>query len=204
MKTVYQLDADGFLVGATQADIDPLNLNNWLIPGNCVELAPPSCGNNQIAQYKNGEWFIVADYRGEKYWLPDGSEHEIIVPGEVFPPNALSSPPLVVLKSAKLAQIEQDRNTACYANVNVHGRPWQADPRSQSLIATAILLANIGVPLPASWRDANNNNMNLTNVSQLVQIAGAIAGQTEAAYALSWVRKAALEAATTDEEVNAV
>lgn len=113
-------------------------------------------------------------------------------------------PPLELLKAAKLTQIERDRDAACYANVTVFGHPWQADPRSQSLMATAILLVNIGVPLPAAWRDADNNNMPLTHVSQLVQIAGAIAAQTEAAYAASWARKAALEAATTAAEVGDV
>ncbi len=111
---------------------------------------------------------------------------------------------LQAIKAAKLAQIERDRDAACYANVSVFGRPWQADPRSQSLMATAILLVNIGVPLPAAWRDADNSNMPLTHVSQLVQIAGAIAAQTEAAYATSWARKTALEAATTAAEVGAV
>ena len=72
------------------------------------------------------------------------------------------------------------------------------------MLAAAITLAQAGGPLPAVWRDAENNNMPVTSLADLLAIAGAIAQQTQAAYARSWQRKAAVDAATTIEEVNAV
>lgn len=115
------------------------------------------------------------------------------------PPPSLES-----IKAAKLKRITADRDAACFADVQAFGRPWQADSRSQQMLASAILLAQAGVYTPTVWRDANNADMAIINVGQLVAIAGAMAAQTQAAYAASWARKAALEAATTIEEVESV
>ena len=106
-------------------------------------------------------------------------------------------------KTAKRTQIEQDRDTACYANVSVNGHSWQADARSQELLASSILLAQAGAYTPAVWRDANNVDVAVT-LADLVGISGAIALQTQTAYATSWARKAALDVATTVEQVEAV
>lgn len=108
------------------------------------------------------------------------------------------------VKLSKLVQIQRDRIAACNAHVTAHGRQWQADSASQSLLGQAITLATAGLPLPAVWRDADNSDMPVTSLSDLLAIAGAIALQTEAAYSESWTRKAALDAAITVDEVEAV
>jgi hypothetical protein len=108
---------------------------------------------------------------------------------------------LTELKAAKKRQIEADRDAAAVQDVQALGRTWQADKRSQELLASAITIANAGGPLPAVWRDADNNDIPVTELAQLLAIAGAIAAQTQAAYAESWARKAAVDAATTDAEV---
>jgi hypothetical protein len=105
---------------------------------------------------------------------------------------------------SKRAQIEIDRDAACEANATAHGRQWQADQRSQALLGQAITLASAGIPLPPVWRDADNNNMPITALSDLLEIAGSIAANVQAAYSQSWSRKAALEASTTKMEIEAV
>ena len=110
---------------------------------------------------------------------------------------------LDMAKSAKIAQIERDRDTACIANVTAHARQWQADNVSQRLLGDAITLASAGLPLPAVWRDVTNDNMPLAALSDLLAIAGAIAQQTQTAYATAWARKDAIDAATTVEAVEA-
>lgn len=107
-------------------------------------------------------------------------------------------------KAAMPAKIEAWRDQACVANVTAHGRPWQADKTSQALLGQAIALAQAGLPLPAVWRDANNNNMPITSLADLLAIAGAIAAQVQAAYVRSWQLKAQVEAATTVEELDAI
>lgn len=111
---------------------------------------------------------------------------------------------LEVAKAAKLAEIERDRDAQATASVAVHGRTWQADERSQRLLAGAIQLHGLTGYLPATWRDEANDNMALSDVGQLVAIAAAIAQQTDVAYSTSWTRKSALDAAQTVEEVQAV
>ena len=61
-----------------------------------------------------------------------------------------------------------------------------------------------GAPLPAEWRDTANNNMEISSIADLMQIAGAMAVQTQTAYAKSWALKAAVQSAETAEQVNAV
>jgi hypothetical protein len=106
--------------------------------------------------------------------------------------------------AAKLIQIERDRDFACIANVTAHGRTWQADSRSQSLLGQAIMLASAGLPLPAVWRDADNGDMAITGIADLLAIAGAIAAQVQTAYAVSWARKAAVESADTVSAVDVI
>lgn len=107
-------------------------------------------------------------------------------------------------KSKKLFEIERDRDAQAIASVTVHGRTWQADERSQRLLAGAIQMHSLTGYLPGSWRDEDNDNMTLTDVGQLVMIAVEIAQQTDAAYARSWQRKAAVAVAQTVEEVQYV
>lgn len=109
-----------------------------------------------------------------------------------------------LVKEAKKAEIEHWRDAACYADVTALGRAWQADARSQDLLNKAISLAGLGLPLPAIWRDADNDDMAVAGIMDLLQIAGAMASQTQTAYGISWTLKAQVDAATTTEEINAV
>lgn len=104
----------------------------------------------------------------------------------------------------KIAEIELARDAACLVNVAAHLRQWQADKRSQELLAQAITLASAGLPLPTVWRDADNSNMPITTLGDLLQIAGAIALQTQSAYAQSWLKKSQITAAATIAELEAI
>ncbi len=156
----------------------------------------------RIAQVESSELFSV---QLPQYWVecPD----DCVAYAWTFDGTSFSPPPPVAistLKAAKVKEIERTRNNASVANVIVHGRPWQADATSQQLLASAILLAQVGAYTPTEWRDADNNNMPITSLAQLVAIAGAIAYQTGVAYASSWARKAALESAATIEEIESI
>ena len=54
---VYQTDADGYLVGITLADKDPLG-GGWLIPAGCVSAEPPSVSAEQIARWSGSSWVV--------------------------------------------------------------------------------------------------------------------------------------------------
>lgn len=109
--------------------------------------------------------------------------------------------PIESLKLDKISTIEKARDSATHADVSALGTMWQADQRSQELLTSAITLAQSGLPLPPTWRDSFNNDLNITSISQLLSIAGAIALQTQAAYSRSWQLKAQVAAATTEAEL---
>jgi hypothetical protein len=56
---VFQTDHEGFLVGETFADPDPMDEANWLIPGGCVEQEPPALSEGQRARFTDGAWLVV-------------------------------------------------------------------------------------------------------------------------------------------------
>ena len=112
--------------------------------------------------------------------------------------------PLAEVKANKLQQLEAARDRAATLNVTAHNRQWQADERSQRLLNSAITLSATGAGLPLVWRDVENNNMPITVIGELVDIAGAIAAQTQEAYLRSWVLKTDLAAATTVEAVELI
>lgn len=111
---------------------------------------------------------------------------------------------LAEVKESRRAEIEHARNLAALANVTAHGTQWQADERSQRLLANAITLASAGLPLPPFWRDANNVNKPITSLNDLLVIAAAMATQTQTAYSKSWTKKAEVSAATSVAQVDAI
>lgn len=115
-----------------------------------------------------------------------------------------SPPALPDTKVAKLIELESMRDAACYANITANGHVWQADKRSQELLSSAITLAQAGLPLPPVWRSADNVNVPVTSVADLLAIAGPIATRTLMAYNTSWELKAQVEAATAVDQVQAV
>lgn len=105
------------------------------------------------------------------------------------------------VKTEKIQEIEDKRNFQCVQNVTALNRTWQADGKSQSLLGHVITLAQAGLPLPLVWRDADNNNMSISALSDLLAIAGAIAVQTQNAYSNSWALKQEVTNATTIQEM---
>jgi len=58
MKTVYQLNQNGEYTGETIAHESPLEPGIYLIPGGCVETAPPETNEGQVAVW-DGVWTLV-------------------------------------------------------------------------------------------------------------------------------------------------
>lgn len=50
-KTVYQLDEKGFYLGETDAQESPLEPGVFLMPGGCVDKAPPKCKAGLVPKY---------------------------------------------------------------------------------------------------------------------------------------------------------
>jgi len=63
-KIVYQTDHLGIFTGTTQADPSPLEPDVWLIPGGCVEEAPPMSGPHQVPRWDGHRWQLISSYQG--------------------------------------------------------------------------------------------------------------------------------------------
>ena len=64
MKTVHSFDySTGLYLGAvvlTDADLSPLEPDVYLVPGNCVEIAPPTPGDGQYVFWNGSDWALGA------------------------------------------------------------------------------------------------------------------------------------------------
>jgi hypothetical protein len=159
-------------------------------------------------------WRVPTEYRPSGIFIsvtPFGEPHEVpacnLADCEYLGNKKLDPHPQALLAAAKAkkkARIEAERDVQCEQPVQALDRAWDADKRSQELLASAITIAQAGGPLPPAWRDHDNENMPVTSIADLLAIAGAIATQTQTAYAQSWARKAAVDAAQTLDEVEAV
>lgn len=112
--------------------------------------------------------------------------------------------PVAALKARKKADVEAERDRLTTEPASALGRQWDADTRSQTLLNGAITLALAGGPLPLFWRDADNVNMAITDIAQLVAIGGAIAANVQQTYIDSWDLKADIIAANTPGAVKLI
>lgn len=63
-KLVYQTNGQGLYCGTTYADPSPLEQDVWLIPGGCVEVAPPDIPEHKAAYWNGTAWELVNYYQG--------------------------------------------------------------------------------------------------------------------------------------------
>lgn len=53
-KIVSQLNAAGFFIGPTEADVSPLEPNVYLLPGGAIDVPPPDVPEGKAARWANG------------------------------------------------------------------------------------------------------------------------------------------------------
>ena len=98
-KVVYQTDHLGIYTGKTVADRSPLEPDVWLIPGGCVEVAPPAVPAKKAALWNGRKWQLVDSYQGLTVYntttrapmvieragaLPAGYTLEVPAPGQIW------------------------------------------------------------------------------------------------------------------------
>lgn len=131
----------------------------------------------------------------------------LLIPGLKLPEGhrwEVHLPSIEELKSEKRSYIENNKLNTRLQPVSALGYTWQADTLSQTLLTSAILLAQIGAaPVPPTWRTLDNIDVSVS-LDDLKTIAGAMAAQTQYAYSTSWNLKARVDAATTAEELASI
>jgi hypothetical protein len=76
----------------SQRSYDPSS-GRLIMPANATCLPVPSVGLNEIACWSGLKWVLEDDFRGEKYWLADGTLIEINDIGVKVPNGALLTEP---------------------------------------------------------------------------------------------------------------
>lgn len=172
-KTVSQLDAAGYFVGATIADESPLEPGVWLIPGGAIDQEPPAAINpGKRYRPDNGRW--VED---------DCNNVEL--------PASLTSNSIEDMARAHLTGINQaaarelDALTASYPAGEVSSWPQQTSEANAILAAPGSDAATVA-PLLYTIATARNipvvelANRVLAKVQQFAIVSGQIIGKRQA------------------------
>ena len=118
MKLVYSFDqATKFfrsVVTLNDSDRDPMELDNWLIPGDCLITEPPTAPPGKVAKAINGEWKLVDEIK-----LPIQTERVQFVESSTKPVmfvpynTPITNPlPADVGDKSRLTQLVQDHMDA--------------------------------------------------------------------------------------------
>ncbi|KVH51166.1 DUF4376 domain-containing protein [Burkholderia diffusa] len=189
----------------------PLTASTVATPDN-----QPAVQAHEVAVIVNGQWQVLPDFRGTTYWLADGSEHTITAIGDAVPPHALTSPPPpaaptldqvramqgAMLLAAYLAATQQSVSFTTAAAVT---QTFQADSRSQQTLQIATQGYDLAGAVPNGfyWVAADNTQVPFT-LADLKGLYAAMLAQGWAAFQRLQDRKAALAAATTAADMQAV
>lgn len=63
-KTVYQTNSLGLYIGTATAEESPLEPGVFLIPGGCVDVAPPEAPDGKIQQWDGKRWHLLDYFNG--------------------------------------------------------------------------------------------------------------------------------------------
>ena len=130
-KQVCQLDANGHYLYTTDADLDPMAADgSYILPGGCIDAAPPEAKPGHAAQWQNGAWAYLPDHRGQVFYSTGtGRPHTINAIG-ALPGGITDTPPpsqyhswdakakaWALTKTARAQQLA-DAKTAKYDSIN--------------------------------------------------------------------------------------
>ena len=211
-KKVYQFDVENktYKGELILDDSDKSPSGAWNVPGDCVEVAPPTPQENYIPVWNGAAWVETEDYRGKEYWLPGdtygtpGREVKEIGP---LPEGAMLTPPeqsLEELKTAKIASMKAERDTKEVEPIEYNGHLYDYDDKARDRINAAIIALDMaGEEATLQWTTADNTNATVT-AQDLRNIIAAVAMRSNTLHEQYRVAKEAVNAAETKEEVEAV
>ena len=154
---VYQTDADGLFVGPTVADEDPFSPGTYLVPGGCVETAPPDAIVGHARRWSGNAWEQVPDHRGETWYrgVEAVTIKDIGNPAEMGLSQSLPAPTLDDLRATKLAAITSAANALLAAGAPATGGLHVAlDDGSRSDLTAMAATASAAASGAASWPES--------------------------------------------------
>lgn len=212
MKRTY-LNSHGFYEGEVDADYIAADFPHAL-----VDAEPPAEVAPRFFAWAWGgdAWVLSPDNRGRLWYDPDNTELEYRgdAPNAQPPAGyvdfvngigkvASASEVLRKAKGAQWAAIKQARTTAEYAGFTWDGSTFDSDALSQNRITGAVTLAQLSTDFVLDWTLLDNTTRTLNQIDML-QVGAALGSHVATQFARGQARRAAIEVATTPEEVLAV
>ena len=206
---VYKYDEKtGVYASNVQAQESPREPGVYLIPAMATDVMPPATGKNECPVWENGKWTVKPNFRGTKYWLPDGSEHSITEINVVPPADALFEKPIIPptfeeAKAAKLAELDTAFTSAsetayCMSSA---GFEINADEIANRNIEGLVLVLK---PEERTLFRAYDNSFHEVTKEQLETMRKEIVVNSQRLYGIKWQIEAAIEAAQTVDELDAI
>jgi len=124
---VYQTNDQGVFVGVVNADPNPLDTTDWLIPAGCVTTAPPSYGPDEMAMFANGGWSVLPVPNAS----PDSNPEPVPAP-QVSKMQVSKMQGILALGETRWAQVLAYRETATWGEKVVidSAADWHRDSQS--------------------------------------------------------------------------
>ncbi|WJV21650.1 MULTISPECIES: DUF4376 domain-containing protein [Pseudomonas] len=214
-KTVYQTDPRGLYVGPVEADPNPLEPGELLIPGGCVTVPPPETPEHKVAHWTGKKWQLL-DYfenatvysitTGEPLILdgmrPMPSGYTLKQPG----PNQIwkggkwvddEAAILSALYQEKLAAIGADCSSYIQGGFSSDALGWSfryASELEDQLNLTGLILAQIDTEYPC-YDEHQVKTFRLHTAAQLQEVGQDLARFRQAALQHAEALKQALAAA---------
>lgn len=212
-KIVYQFDPiSKEFTGDTLAYESPLEPNHYLMPANSIDIEPPAAeeGFAIVFDEQLNDWILTVDQRGIWY-APDRTLHIVEAINDVVPSNWTRDIPPKTLNELKLeknAQINQWRaevNTSTFTHA---GKAFACDALSRSdidavngRVATRGSFPNNWV---GGWKAIDNTILVIDTIAKWNDFYDSMVNQGTVNFAHSQALKAALLAASTEQEVAAI
>jgi hypothetical protein len=218
---IYNYDqVSGEFLGEEDADKNPLEDGEFLIPANATETAPPVTLSNQIAVYVNGVWTVENDYRGTEYFAQNGDNFIIDSIGAAVPPGHATTPPpsksmvwdgdgwqfdIEALREQKLAELTEASKQALAPLVAGYSEEEQQSWRKQEDEAKAWIADNTAA---TPFLDLYLANTGLTKADAIAKILNKVTAlEAASAPIIGWIvaKRAAIKDETaTASEIHAI
>lgn len=109
MKIYNYSEQNGEFLSESQALANPVRHGDYLIPRNATTKQPPEAGAQQVAQFKSGQWQLVPDYRGGKWYTERGEEKTIKEINQEPDPTWLTEKPVLPVPVPQVVSMRQAR-----------------------------------------------------------------------------------------------
>lgn len=203
----------GMFLVQGQADPDPLEPGNWLIPAHAYVDAPPELAADQVAvRAPNGLSWVVAPVATEAGYYTATGEYYLFEPGVEPPPSAPQTLEMQQKDKREIIDVWRQQREQAGLPYSFPGgfedvvqmRDERDRTNINAQVTIAMLLQGQGVSDPVLPFRAASNTTYLLTPTQMIEMGMAVAAFSSELYQIGWALKAQVDEATSAEELEAI